>query len=152
MTLSKLDISNYIVKNFNHIVPTNTWGELSFFINPDMKLKKGSYFCTIKEKDGENDKASNLNRDDVYRLNIGITKKTFQNLFGKLPIRPAKSQIILGDYDFTLLDKLMPHPIYGWMGWVAINNPSQQSFSNILPYLNEAYEKALNITYKKLSS
>ena len=35
-------------------------------------LKRGIYFCTIKEKDGDNDKASNLHRYAVFRVNFGI--------------------------------------------------------------------------------
>jgi hypothetical protein len=30
---------------------------------------------TIKEKDGENDKSSNLNRDGVFRVNFRFPKK-----------------------------------------------------------------------------
>jgi hypothetical protein len=53
-----------------------------FFYNPDNSLPKGIYFATIKESDGPNDKASNLDREGVFRLSIGIGKKNYQSLFG----------------------------------------------------------------------
>lgn len=81
------DIENYILKHYDHVNPTNAWGEKSFFINPEQKLKRGAYFATLKQKDGENDKASLLNRNNIYRLNIGIDKKCFLTIFSTLPTR-----------------------------------------------------------------
>ena len=31
----------------------------------------------MKEKDGDNDKNSMLNRNNVYRVNVGLRKQTF---------------------------------------------------------------------------
>ena len=110
------DIENYILKNFKDVYPLNSWGEKSFFLNPGNKLKRGTYFATIKEKDGDNDKASYLNRDDVFRLNMGLNKEIYISLFQTLPKRPAKGCVIDGSYDFQKLDVILPHPVYGWMG------------------------------------
>nr|WP_317368203.1 DUF6194 family protein [uncultured Tyzzerella sp.] len=38
-------------------------------------MKRGVYVLTIKEKDGNNDKSSMLNRDNIYSINVGIRKK-----------------------------------------------------------------------------
>ncbi|MCI8408234.1 MAG: hypothetical protein HFJ09_03045 [Lachnospiraceae bacterium] len=54
------------------------------FYNPNNTLKRGIYILTIKEKDGENDKSSNLDRENIYRINVGVYKKTFINLFEKV--------------------------------------------------------------------
>lgn len=144
------DIENYILNNFKDIYPQDSWGERSFFLNPGQKLKRGSYFATIKQKDGENDKASNLAREGVYRLNIGISKACYLSLFSSLPTRPAKGCFIEGDYDFQKIDTILPHPVYGWMGWVSILNPSEDSFKQCQKLLDNAYNKAMNITKKKL--
>jgi hypothetical protein len=148
--LTPQEVTHYILSNFSDIVPMNSWGEQSFFINPDQKLKRGTYFSTIKEKDGENDKASNLSRDGVHRLNLGLTEKTYNTLFGEKPKRPAKGKIIDSKHDFTQLDTLTPHPIYGWMGWIAVLTPSEQTFENINPLLQDAYNKAYILTQKKI--
>jgi hypothetical protein len=42
-------------------------------------LKSGVYVLTIKEKGGKNDKASNINRENAFRVNLGLRKQTFNN-------------------------------------------------------------------------
>lgn len=144
------EIENYILQKYAHIVPLNSWGELSFFINPDQKLKRGTYFATLKSKDGENDKASNLDRKDVFRLNIGISKPLYLSIFGTIPKRPQKGGIVEAPYDFQEADLITPHPVYGWMCWVSVINPQEQTFSRCLSLLDDAYQKAYAATLKKL--
>lgn len=55
---------------------------------------------TVKEKDGENDNSSNLNRENVYRVNLGIRKSTFKKMFGIIPKRPCKGCVVDMYYDF----------------------------------------------------
>lgn len=74
------EIINYTVSNHNGVVVDHNWGEKCVFYNPECKLPKGIYILTFKEKDGPNDKASNVNRIGVYRLNLGISKNTFNEL------------------------------------------------------------------------
>jgi len=147
--IKPIDIENYILETFQDVYPLSTWGEKSFFLNPENKFKRGTYFATIKQKDGENDKASNLSQENIYRLNIGISKDMYLSLFDSLPKRPSKGGIILGNYNFQKKDIILPHPIYGWMGWISILNPSQKTFKNCKSLLKNAYLKALKITFKK---
>jgi len=119
------------------------WGETSLFYNPTLLLPRGVYFATVKEQDGENDKASNLSREGVFRLNIGVTKSLYIEHFGQPPSRPSKGEVIEGDWNFTETNKLMPHPVYAWMGWVAVNNPTSETFSDLSPFFDSAYQKAL---------
>ena len=140
MNLILSELTNFIINRYDGLIPQNTWGENSFFYNPNMQFARGTYFATIKEKNGENDKPSHLDRDGIFRLNFGTKTKTFETLFGSKPVRPAKGGTITGEYDFTKLDILTPHPIYGWMGWVCILNPLQNSVDKILPLIDEYYE------------
>jgi hypothetical protein len=105
-------------------------------------LKRGVYFLTLKEKDGDNDKASNLDRENIFRINFGISKKIFLQHFSTLPKRPAKGHSIEGPYDFQKLDTLTPHPVYGWMAWVSILNPSDCSFEMLEKLIKESYQIA----------
>ncbi|MEP3888816.1 MAG: DUF6194 family protein [Hellea sp.] len=143
MSLTAKSLSDYILKEFEGMNCINTWGETSFFYNSNNKLPRGVYFCTLKEKDGDNDKDSKIDRAGVYRFNFGLPEKQFVGEFGEKPKRPAKGAVIEGAWDFTILDRLMPHPIYGWMGWVAILNPTHESFSEIKPLLKLAYLEAI---------
>jgi hypothetical protein len=130
--------SKYCVLNL-----LNTNGEKTLFYNPDNLLTKGIYFVTIKEADGQNDKASDLNREGVFRLNLGVTKTTYEKLFGPKPSRPAKGGIVNTGHDFTKLNQLTPHPIYAWLHWVAILNPEGVALEQIWELLEESYQQAL---------
>jgi hypothetical protein len=90
------------------------------------------------------DQFSDLNRPSVFRLNIGIRKQTYRSLFGtQTPPSDAGDGADSG-YDFTALDQLLPHPVYGRMYWVCVLNPSAATFQAVIqPLLAEAYELAV---------
>ncbi|MCC0655521.1 hypothetical protein IC175_03000 [Clostridioides sp. ES-S-0123-01] len=133
------DIFNYCVSNLDDVVLTENWGERGIFYNPNGILKKGVYVLTIKEKDGENDKSSLLNRSNVYRVNVCLKKETFIKRFDNIPKRPYAGQIVKMDFDFTKLDTIMPHPVYAWMGWVCVLNPSEKTFKELKVMIQESY-------------
>lgn len=141
-----------LTKLYPGLVEKSVWGETALFYNPSGLLKRGTYCITFKEKDGENDASSALNREEVeYRMNFKISKSTFLTQFNEpaLPGRPAKGKIIAlksgRAFDPTVLDTLIPHPVYGWMSWVSIINPSKESIEAIMKagLLDESYEAAL---------
>ena len=134
--MTPTQIQSWILSNFDHVVPKSAWGETSFFVNPGNRLPSGAYFATIKEKDGDNDKASDLNRDGVFRLNFGLGHPAYDDIFGTAPSRPAKGGIVEGPWDFTEQNKLMPHPIYGWMRWVCVLCPSSDTFEQCLSLIH----------------
>ena len=110
-------------------------GDTFFIYDPDRNLqdKQRFPFATIVTKDyGDFDNASNLNREGVFRLNVGVSRETFRSLFGDD-----------GTDDFTALDRLMPHPVYGRQSWVCVLNPSAETFERVKPLLREAYEIAV---------
>lgn len=143
-------IINRICTEFSGVIPKSSWGETSLFYNPERRLPNGVYFCTLKEKDGENDSASDLNRKDIFRLSIGLPTETYISLFGTKPSRPAKGGIVSTRHDFTALNEIMPHPIYAWMGWVQILSPTEETFEQVLPLLKEAHIKASEKFRKKI--
>lgn len=118
------------------------WGERSIFYNPGCKLPRGVYFATVKEKDGENDKASHLDRAGMFRLNVGTTRPLFLERFGPPPARPGKGGVVDGPWDFTAPDILTPHPVYGWMSWVAVLNPSANTLADMDDLIEAAFGKA----------
>ena len=125
------------------VVPTRAWGETSFFYNPGRVLPRGAYFATVKDKDGEHDRASFLDRAGVWRLNIGLPQATFRERFGATPRRPPKGGVIDGPWDFTTTDMPSPHPVYGWMSWVCVLNPSRETWERVCrPWLEAAHTRA----------
>ena len=52
-------------------------------------------------------------------------------------------------YDFTALDQVMPHPVYGRMYWVCVLNPSDATFQKLRPLLTEAHDLAVRMHAKR---
>jgi hypothetical protein len=81
-------ITEHINGTHADIHPLSAGGATSSFYNPDRKLARGIYFATIKEKDGKNDRASNLDRTDVF-ASTSASRKDFSlaetDGFGHLP-------------------------------------------------------------------
>ena len=141
--MSPNEIVQTVVSKLPGVSPKSSWGETSLFYNPGARLPNGVYFCTIKDHDGENDSASNLNRDGVFRVAIGLSPQRYEALFGKKPPRPAKGSCVQTGHDFTKENELMPHPVYAWMGWAQILSPSKEVFSEIFPFIEEAHGSAV---------
>jgi|TARA_R110000868_G_scaffold406339_1_gene686663 hypothetical protein len=139
----------YTMLSENH-----NWGERGLFYNPGNKFSKGAYVLTFKEKDGKNDASSDLNADGKYRLNLKISKATFISLFENIPKRPAAGEVIDGNYNFSALDTVMPHPIYGWMTWVCAVNPTRETIDwmESQGLFEEAYQAAVMTMDKKIKA
>jgi hypothetical protein len=117
-------------------------GDTFFIYDPQRNIdpKRQFPFATIVTKDyGDFDNASHLNRPDVFRLNIGVSRDTFRALFGHPPSESGTKSIA---YDFAALDRLMPHPAYARQSWVCVLNPSLETFEAVKPLLAEAYSRA----------
>ncbi len=87
-------------------------------------------FATIVTTD-EHDMGnpSDLAREGVFRLNIGVGKATFERLVGSLE-----------EPDYAALDTVIPHPVYAKQRWIAILNPSDRTFDEVVkPLIAEAY-------------
>jgi len=117
-----------------------TDGSSFFFYDPDHLFPFATLVTTNLY-----DQASDLDRPGVYRLNVGVSKETWIRLFGR-PTTREQAAHGLGsgtdvEHDFTALDTLMPHPVYGRMFWVSVLNPSVSTFELVKPLLADAYER-----------
>ena len=109
------EVASYLAVLSPAVRPVEAWGEIAYFYNREDRLPRGVYFATLKSKDGDNDRASRLDRSGVYRLNVGIGKAGYRSLFGAPPARPVAGGVVETGHDFTTLDVLLPHPVYAWM-------------------------------------
>jgi Family of unknown function (DUF6194) len=80
------------------------------------------------------DTESDLNRPGVFRVNIWVSKETFQALFG-----PDWKD----GHDFSALDTPFPHPVYGAQSWVSFLNPGPTTSELKRELLTEAHERAI---------
>jgi hypothetical protein len=145
------DLASEILALDGGVVFDSNWGERALFYNPGRALKKGIYIATFKERDGANDHASKLDRGGLFRLNIGLAKSSYFKLFGLTPARPAAGHSVDTGHDFTALDVITPHPIYAWMGWVAVINPSKETYLSLKPYLIESLALAKSKFSKRVT-
>jgi hypothetical protein len=147
--MNELEMSRYIPETFEGVDVEVNAGNSFFFYNPDPTIPPDHMFpwATLMVND-VNDTFSNLDRPSVYRLNIGISKATFQGMFGMEKRSASMKQTAQGEpvfsgYDYTALDQVMPHPVYGQMYWVCVLNPSDKSLETVVrPLLDEAYAMA----------
>ena len=119
-------------------------GDRYFFADPTQPANNRLPFATVMTAD-RYDQFSNLDRPGTYWLNIGVGPSTFRAFFGPEPFPkdPAES-----GYDFTALDTVMPHPVYGSMFWLCVLNPSADTFLVLQPFLEEAREVALDRAHR----
>jgi hypothetical protein len=122
---------DYITATFPGVETSTAFGYTFFFYRSDHRLP----FATIASSDNEYDRVSNLDRPEVYRLNLGVSQETFTSLFGA-------PRVDVGDYDFTTLDTIMPHPDYAAQYFICVLSPSAATFERLRSMLAEAYEIA----------
>jgi hypothetical protein len=149
--MNEAEVSRFITETFEGVDVVNAMETSFFFYNPDPNVPPDHKFPFVTLVTSDlHDQFSDLNRPEVFRLNIGLSKETFGALFGD-PARfsgwfnPAESGVTPSGYDFTALDQLMPHPVYAGMCWVCILNPSNETFTTkVRPLLTEAYERTVD--------
>jgi hypothetical protein len=102
------------------------FGYSFFFVGDDHRLP----FVTLANADNDYDNVSNLNRDGVYRVNIGISKATFQDLIGETSTDPI---------DYSRLNVFLPHPDYAKQHFICILNPAGENVETTKQLIREAH-------------
>jgi hypothetical protein len=122
------EITSWITTTYTDTVVAEAMGATFFSLSE----QHWPNFATIVTTDEHDIGApSNLARDGVFRLNIGVGKDTFQRLAG-----------YAGVPDLAALDTVIPHPVYAKQRWLAILNPSHATFDTIVkPLLDEAHAR-----------
>lgn len=131
-------VTRYILNTFPDVETTDAFGYTFFFYRDDHMLP----FATIATTDNEHDRVSNLARPGVFRVNIGVSKQTFQRLF-------EAEGVQVEAYDFTALDALMPHPEYAPQSFICVLNPGTTTAEQVRSLLAEAYERAVQRYHRR---
>lgn len=126
------DVAKFVTSTFPDCRCAEADGDYFFFAGSEENFP----FATIVVKDTDFDHLSDLNRDGVFRLNIGLEKATFRELFS-----PTDGS---AQADPTVLGKLIPHPAYAKMYWVSLLNPSMDQLTEYLSLLKEAHDLQLS--------
>ena len=122
------EITSWITTTYPETVTAEAMGAKFFSLDD----KHWPNFATIVTTD-EHDMGtpSDLARDGVFRLNIGVGRDTFQRLVGSMK-----------DPDYAAFDQVLPHPVYARQRWIAVLNPSRHTFDEVVkPLIAEAHER-----------
>jgi hypothetical protein len=122
--------------------PEIAWGDSFFFYDPDRNIPADNRlpFATIVTKDYTGfDESSDLNRDGVFRLNIAVGRRKFEELVGYPPAGHAAHR---AEVDDAALDTVIPHPLYATQGWVSILNPGDRTAALARTLINTAHGRA----------
>ncbi|MFJ5958774.1 DUF6194 family protein [Paenarthrobacter sp. NPDC092416] len=113
--------------------PEIAWGDHFFYYSPDGSVPKNIQpYATIVTKDYPDDALSKLDPEGRWRLNIHVGQAKFTDLTGESPKDFAVR-------DFSEADVVLPHPVYGALGWVAIVNPGSRTTGTALKLLEDAH-------------
>lgn len=126
-----------LVMELDNVQKEENFGYTFFFVGDDHRLP----FVTIGHSDNEFDTVSNLNRDGIFRINIGVSKKTFKSLLVN-----SGSEVI----DYSVLDVFLPHPHYAKQNFICILNPTGENANITKQLIVEAHSIAASRLRKKL--
>ncbi|WP_017586546.1 DUF6194 family protein [Nocardiopsis ganjiahuensis] len=123
--------------------PEAAWGDSFFLYDPDGRARERSGFtpfATLVTKDYPGfDGDSHLDRPGVFRVNIAVGRALFEEVVGHSPAAHAEHR---DGFDFTELDRFLPHPAYAAQGWVAVLNPGPATSERMRELLGLARDRA----------
>ena len=118
-------------------VPELAWGDAYFYCSPDGRMPEGVQpYGTIVVKNYPGDIASDLDSPGRWRVNIHVGRTTFEELTGEEPRGLNRPR------DYAAADCVMPHPVYGPLGWVSVVNPGERTTRTVVRLLGAAHDAA----------
>jgi hypothetical protein len=141
-TLAALPGVVTVIASQENGAPELAWGDSFFFYDPDDAIPENRRlpFATIVIKDYPGfDTASKLDRPGVYRLNLAVGRDRFTELFGFAPAEFAERRT---EFDFTALDRVIPHPVYATQAWISVLVPGAGTEKQVKQLIVDAYERA----------
>jgi len=109
-------------------VENEEYGYTFFFAGDEQMLP----FVSIATADNEGDDVSNLAREGVFRVNIGLGRETYEGL--GLPDAAG--------VDYSALNVLLPHPHYARQHYVCILKPEGDNAETTRRLILEAHARA----------
>jgi hypothetical protein len=137
-------MASRITNGMRDVREIRSWGDSYFIYDPmkDLPADRWLPFATIVTAD-RHDQVSDLDRPDVFRLNIGLTTSTYVARFGPPPTGRDAAELLGSRFDYTALDVVMPHPVYAGHHWVCVLNPGESTMPVVDELLAEAYAFAV---------
>ncbi len=136
--MKQIDVEAFL-SGLPDVQQSELYGYRFYFVGDDHRLP----FTTIANADNEYDRVSNLDREGVYRVNIGVSRETFDALIG-----PAGA----AEVDYTALNVFLPHPDYAKQNFVCILSPAGENEEATRQLIREAHALATARMQRKASA
>ncbi len=127
------------VANLDNVQHEENFGYAFFFVGDDHLVP----FVSIADSDNAYDSVSNLNREGVFRINIGVSRATFNTLLADSSAE---------NVDYSALNVFLPHPEYAKQNFVCILNPSGENVEITKKLTVEAHDIAAARLQRKTST
>ncbi|MEU0943364.1 DUF6194 family protein [Streptomyces canus] len=110
--------------------PEIAWGDAFFYYAPDRRMPPNTQpYGTIVTKDYPDDTASHLDPPGRWRVNVQVG-------------RTALPGPLVAEHDPAAADVVLPHPVYGSLGWICVVNPGARTTGTVVRLLHKAHEAA----------
>ncbi|MEV0928094.1 DUF6194 family protein [Streptomyces spongiicola] len=117
--------------------PESAWGDAFCYYAPDGQLPRNVQpYATAVTRNRPGDTASDLDPPNRWRLNIRVDRAVFEELTGEERRDPGRPR------DHAATDLVVPHPVYGALGWISVVNPGARTRSTVLRLLQDAHDAA----------
>jgi hypothetical protein len=140
---SELEGSLVVVASEENGAPEVAWGDTFFIYDPDRVIppEKQFPYATIVINDYPGfDEYSDLARPGVFRVNVWVSRDTFD----------AQTSSDDERVDYTVFDRVIPHPVYASQGWLSVLNPGPETEDTVKALLSEAHQRAIARYEKRL--
>ncbi|WP_416963324.1 DUF6194 family protein [Streptomyces sp. Agncl-13] len=118
--------------------PELAWGDAFFYYAPDGHMPRNVQpYGTVVTKNYPDDTASDLDPQGRWRVNIHVGRTAFRELTGEEQPRSLDRT-----HDFAAVDRVLPHPVYGALGWICVVNPGERTGELVRELLRGAHDDA----------
>lgn len=118
--------------------PELAWGDAFFYYAPDGQMPRNVQpYGTVVTKNYPDDTASDLDPQGRWRVNIHVGRTAFHELTGE-----RQPHGLDRCHDFAATDTVLPHPVYGALGWICVVNPGARTGELVRELLRGAHDDA----------
>jgi hypothetical protein len=110
--------------------PEISWGDRFFYYAPSGEVPHAQPFATIVTKDYPDDRGSQLDRPNTFRVNVAADAAEFELLTDPSAADPSVADVVIA------------HPVYGSLKWVAIVNPGSSTAAILRSLLRASHGRA----------